>query len=63
MNSEKQIKNIDTLRASIRLGWIDLGKLDLPVKEREGIKKHIQWCQFELKQLDPPPLNKQIYPQ
>ena len=55
MNSEKQIKNIDTLRASIRLGWIDLGKLDLPVKEREGIKKHIQWCQFELKQLAPPP--------
>lgn len=49
--TEKLLRDINTLRESIKLDWKDLSTLQLTEKERSEIKQHIEWCQNELKDL------------
>ncbi|MEN8820051.1 MAG: hypothetical protein ABF271_02990 [Abyssibacter sp.] len=47
----KIIRDITTLRESIRQNWKDLEALHLSDEEIEGIRTHIDWCQSELAEL------------
>lgn len=49
---EKLIRDIETLRESVRQDWRDLSVLQLSQEDRSGIKKHIQCCLDELKDLE-----------
>lgn len=48
---EKLIRDIDTLRESIRLDWQEIGTKSLTDEEKQGIRQHIGWCQNELDNL------------
>lgn len=48
---EKLLRDIETLRESMRRDWKDLAALHLDPEDRAGIKKHIEWCQQELAEL------------
>lgn len=48
---DKLLRDIETLRESMRRDWKDLATLQLSIEDRAGIKQHIAWCQNELKEL------------
>jgi hypothetical protein len=48
---EKLIRDIETLRASIRQDWADLARLSLTAEDRAGIGRHVQLCIEELHDL------------
>jgi len=50
--AEKLIRDIETLRESIKLDGIDFASLSLTPEERAGIIKHMEWCMIELEQLN-----------
>jgi len=45
---EKLLRDIETLRESIRQEWADMAQLSLTAEERAGIGRHIQLCIEEL---------------
>jgi hypothetical protein len=49
--TEKLLRDIETLRASVRTDWADLGTKSLSKEERAGIRQHIEICNAELKGL------------
>jgi hypothetical protein len=49
---EKLLRDIETLRESVRHDWRDLSAVQLSQEDRAGIKKHIQCCLAELKELE-----------
>lgn len=51
-NEEKLIKNIETLKQSLRLDWRDLSASQMSIEDRNNIKAHIKWCLSELKELE-----------
>jgi hypothetical protein len=48
---EKLLRDIDTLRESIRQEWTDMAQLSLTAEERARIGRHIQLCIEELHDL------------
>ena len=50
-DQQKRLRDIDTLRESIRLNYADLDKMVLTPDERAGIRQHIGWCIKELTEL------------
>jgi hypothetical protein len=49
-DKDKLLRDIDTLRESIRLDWVDLARLSLTQEERGGIRQHIELCFRELQE-------------
>ena len=47
--TEKLIRDIQTLRESIQIDWADLASNPLREEERKNIRMHIELCQIELK--------------
>jgi hypothetical protein len=50
-DQQKRLRDIDTLRESIRLNYADLNKMVLTGVERAGIRQHIGWCIKDLTEL------------
>jgi hypothetical protein len=48
---EKRVRDINTLLESIRLDWLELSKTLDDVHKTKGLKKHLRWCEEELKEL------------
>ena len=48
---EKLQRDIDALRTSIRLGWVDMDRLTISREDRRDLREHIKWCMDELKGL------------
>ncbi len=48
---EKLLRDIETLRESIRQEWTDMAQLSLTAEERGRIGRHIQLCIEELHDL------------
>jgi hypothetical protein len=49
--TEKLIRDIETLRESLQHDWVDLGTKSLSSAERHQIQQHIDWATTELKAL------------
>jgi hypothetical protein len=49
--TEKLLRDIQTLRESIHIDWDDLASNPLREEERKNIRVHIELCQIELKNL------------
>jgi len=45
---ERLLRDIETLRLSIRQDWADMAQLVLTAEERAGVARHIQLCIEEL---------------
>ena len=50
-NQDKLIRDIDTLRESIKTDWQDMAGRNLTAPQRRDIRKHIAWCINELNTL------------
>jgi hypothetical protein len=48
---EKLLRDIHTLRESIQIDWEELYSNPLREIEREEVRKHMEMCQSELKEL------------
>ena len=48
---EKLLRDIKTLMESVHQDWSDLSALQLSQEDRAGIRKHIELCLAELKEL------------
>jgi len=48
---EKLLRDIKTLMESVHQDWSDLSALQLSQEDRAGIRKHIERCLAELKEL------------
>jgi hypothetical protein len=48
---EKLLRDIHTLRESIQIDWEELCSNPLREAEREEVRKHMEICQSELKEL------------
>lgn len=49
--TEKLLRDIQTLRESIQIDWADLDSNPLREEERKNIRMHLELCQTELKNL------------
>lgn len=49
--TEKLLRDIQTLRESIQIDWADLDSNPLREEERKYIRAHLEACQAELKHL------------
>lgn len=48
---EKLKRDIQTLMESIKIDVQDLQKVELSPQDRQGIRRHLKWCQDELRSL------------
>jgi hypothetical protein len=49
--TEKMLRDIQTLRESIQIDWADLATNPLREEERKHLRTHLELCQAELKKL------------
>jgi len=49
--TEKLLRDIETLRSSLRIDWSDLTSMSLSKEERTGIREHIEIAREELNTL------------
>jgi hypothetical protein len=49
--TEKLLRDIETLRTSIRTDWADLATKSLSKEDRAGVREHLEICSAELKNL------------
>ncbi len=51
IETERLLRDIETLREALQHNWLDLDSKHLTKEERKGIREHIAFCQAALSEL------------